>query len=69
MKNAVFWDVAPCSPFANRRLGGTGRGRVFITVMWVALVPTHTPVRKRTIQHHIPENGILQTAITLSLEQ
>jgi hypothetical protein len=25
MKNAVFWDVAPCSPFVNRRFGGTYR--------------------------------------------
>jgi hypothetical protein len=23
MKNAVFWDVAPCRYFVNRRFGGT----------------------------------------------
>jgi hypothetical protein len=23
MKNAVFWDVAPCRYFINRRFGGT----------------------------------------------
>jgi hypothetical protein len=23
MKNAVFWDVGPCTYFANRRFGGT----------------------------------------------
>jgi hypothetical protein len=23
MKNAVFWDVAPCRSFVNRRFGGT----------------------------------------------
>jgi hypothetical protein len=25
IKNAVFWDVAPCSYFVNRRFGGTYR--------------------------------------------
>jgi hypothetical protein len=25
MKNAVFWDVAPCRPSVNRRFGGTYR--------------------------------------------
>jgi hypothetical protein len=25
MKNAVFWDVAPCRYFVNRRFGGTYR--------------------------------------------
>jgi hypothetical protein len=25
MKNAVFWDVAPCSSCMNRRFGGTYR--------------------------------------------
>jgi hypothetical protein len=25
MKNAVFWDVAPCKYFVNRRFGGTYR--------------------------------------------
>jgi hypothetical protein len=25
MKNAVFWDVAPCSSFVNRRFGGMYR--------------------------------------------
>jgi hypothetical protein len=25
MKNSVFWDVAPCRYFVNRRFGGTYR--------------------------------------------
>jgi hypothetical protein len=25
MKNAVFWDVAPCRSYVNRRFGGTYR--------------------------------------------
>jgi hypothetical protein len=25
MKNAVFWDVSPCTSSVNRRLGGTYR--------------------------------------------
>jgi hypothetical protein len=25
LKNAVFWDVAPCRYFVNRRFGGTDR--------------------------------------------
>jgi hypothetical protein len=25
VKNAVFWDVAPCRYFVNRRFGGTYR--------------------------------------------
>jgi hypothetical protein len=25
MKNAVFWDVAPCTSYTNRRFGGTYR--------------------------------------------
>jgi hypothetical protein len=25
MKNAVFWNVAPCRYFVNRRFGGTHR--------------------------------------------
>jgi hypothetical protein len=23
MKTANFWDIAPCSPYMNRRFGGT----------------------------------------------
>jgi hypothetical protein len=25
MKNVIFWDVAPCRPCVNRRIGGTYR--------------------------------------------
>jgi hypothetical protein len=54
MKNTVFWDVAPCSYFVNRRFGGTYRlhlqGRKNPRAMnqseWEAV--------------HIPEDSILQ---------
>jgi hypothetical protein len=28
MKNAVFWDVAPCRYFVNRRFGGTSVNKI-----------------------------------------
>jgi hypothetical protein len=28
MKNVVFWDVAPCISYVNRRFGGTYRLRL-----------------------------------------
>jgi hypothetical protein len=33
MKNAVFWDVAPCRSCVNRRFGGTYRLHVVIIII------------------------------------
>jgi hypothetical protein len=45
MKNAVFWDVAPCRSCVNRRFGGTYRLHLHGTT---------------SSQRHIPEDAILQ---------
>jgi hypothetical protein len=57
MKNAVFWDVAPCRSCVNRRVGGANRlhlqGRIIrergsSVSRWLL-----------TTRRHIPEDGIL----------
>jgi hypothetical protein len=57
MKNAVFWDVAPCRSCVNRRLGGTYRfhlqGR-----------KTREIGTRMSRWRHIPEDGILQRLST-----
>jgi hypothetical protein len=75
MKNAVFWDVAPCSSCVNRRFGGTYRivcslqppayaGSSladFFTLKMEAICSSETSVHTITTIRHIPENGILLT--------
>jgi hypothetical protein len=52
MKNAVFWDVAPCRSCMSRRFGGTPTME--------AIRFSETSVHTRTTRRHIQENGILQ---------
>jgi hypothetical protein len=75
MKNTVFWDVAPCRYFVNRRFGGTYRlhlqGRSNPRTMnqreqiasAIAICSSETSVNKIPTRRHIPEDGILQVFI------
>jgi hypothetical protein len=43
MKNAVFWDVAPCRSCVNRRFGWTYRERGTSVSRWLQMSPTPNP--------------------------
>jgi hypothetical protein len=67
MKNAVFWDVAPCRSSVNRRFGGTCHLHIqcssladFSTLKMEATRSSETSVQfTRSTRRHIPEDGIL----------
>jgi hypothetical protein len=72
MKNAVFWDVAPCGSCVNRRFGGMYRRlnlqppahagsslADFSTLKMEAIRSSETSVYTRSTRRHIPEDGIL----------
>jgi hypothetical protein len=58
MKNAVFWDVAPCSSLQLPAHAGH-RSWIFSLKM-EAIRSSETSVKKISTRRHIPENGILQ---------
>jgi hypothetical protein len=74
MKNAVFWDVAPCrSCGLNRRFGGRYRfhlqgrkisERGFSTLKMEGIRSSEMSVQStRSTQCHIPEEGILHSYV------
>jgi hypothetical protein len=78
MKNAVYWDVAPCSSCVNRRFRGTyplrlqgrkirERGTSVSRWLQEAIRSSETSVHTRTTQRHIPENGNLRLQILFEL--
>jgi hypothetical protein len=80
MKNAVFWDLAPCRSCLNRRFGGTYRlhlqGRKIrergtSVSRWLkmeTIISSETSVHTRSTRSHIPEDGILQQPVYSHLE-
>jgi hypothetical protein len=69
LKNAVFWDVAPCSLCVNRCFGGTwlqppahvGSSLVDSpTLNMEAIRSSETSVHTRSTGTHIPQDGILK---------
>jgi hypothetical protein len=67
MKNAVFWDVAPCRYSVSRHFGETYRLHlqgsslaVFSTFKMKATRSSETSVHTRSTWGHIPQNGILR---------
>jgi hypothetical protein len=72
MKNAVFWDVAPCRSCVNRRFGGTysslqppahaiSSDADFSTLKMEAIRSSKTSVQTRPTGGHIPEDDILHS--------
>jgi hypothetical protein len=52
VKNAVFWDVAPCTYFVNRSW-------ISYTLKMEAIRSSETSVNKISALRHIPEDGII----------
>jgi hypothetical protein len=77
MKNAVYWDVAPCRSCVNRRFGGmyrlhlqgikiSERGiSVSRRLKMEAIRSSETSVHTRSTRQHIPEDGILHNSRAL----
>jgi hypothetical protein len=72
MKNAVFWEVAPCKSSMNRRFGGKYLGLQtsahagsslgdFSTLKAEEIRSSETSVHTRSIRRHIPEDSILHS--------
>jgi hypothetical protein len=72
MKNAVFWDVAPCRFCVNRRFGGmycslhprahAGSSLVdFSTLKMQAICSSETSVHTSSTRRHIPQDSILHS--------
>jgi hypothetical protein len=61
LKNAVFWDVALCRYFVNRRLGGTSRLHLQGRKIRERGTSVIRSIYKRSTKHHIPEDGILHS--------
>jgi hypothetical protein len=59
MKNAVFWDMAPCRSCVNRRFEGSSLVD-FSTLMMEAIRSSETSVYTRSTRRHIQEDGILR---------
>jgi hypothetical protein len=55
MKNAIFWDVVPCSSCVNRRFRGTYR--LHLQHRKIRKQGTSVSSYKRTTPHHVPEDG------------
>jgi hypothetical protein len=60
MKNAVFWDVAPCRSCLNRRFGVTYRLHLQGRKIRERGTSLRRPLHPRSTLSHIPEDGILQ---------
>jgi hypothetical protein len=58
MKNAVFWDVAPCRYCVKHLLTLPPRSRIFYTLKMEATLPSEMSVRTRSTRHHIPEDDM-----------
>jgi hypothetical protein len=57
MKNAIFWDVAPCSSCVNHLQLPAHAD--FSTLKMEAIRSSETLVHTGTTRRHIPEDGIL----------
>jgi hypothetical protein len=60
MKNAVFWDVAPCGSCKNRRFGGTQRLHHQGDILFLR------SVRRLLVTANVPSSTIL---VTLMMEE
>jgi hypothetical protein len=60
LKNAVFWDVAPCRYFVNLHTL-VHRSWISYTLTMEAIRSSETSVNKISTQRHIPEDGILHS--------
>jgi hypothetical protein len=76
MKNAVFWDVAPCRTCVNRQTdvyyslqspAHAGASLAdFSTLKMEEICSSETSVYRRSTRHHIPEDGILHCLLLIT---
>jgi hypothetical protein len=72
MKIAIFWDIAPCSPYMSRHFGGTYQNsaelclatwsrwffaRMIFDLKMEAIGSSEMSVHIRTTRRYIPEDG------------
>jgi hypothetical protein len=68
IKNAVFWDVAPCSYFVSRRFGGTYRLHLYGRRNPRAMNQREPVAVELTPVHHSWISSTLKMVETLSSE-
>jgi hypothetical protein len=60
MKDAVFWDVTPCSIFSLLVTANVvHRAPILVSLMMEAICSFETSVLARAARRNIPEDGIL----------
>jgi hypothetical protein len=64
MKNAVFWDVAPCKSCLQQPAHAGSSLADFSILKMKAIRSSETSVHTRSTRLHIPEDGILQYAVS-----
>jgi hypothetical protein len=69
MKNAVFWDVAPCRYCVNRRFGGTYRLHLQGRKIREQETGMSSHLLTISTRRHIPEDGIfLRKSVCIIVE-